>query len=90
MFDLIVVYHTDVYWRSLLSHNIDPRLSQHLGFSLPGLEKPVKQLNFRKANWSNYKYLTNQLARNLPSPDSTNANQAYLDICNIISKAVQQ
>ena len=34
--------------------------------------KPVKQWNFRKVNWSHYNSLTNQFARSLPSPDSTN------------------
>ena len=45
--------------------------------SLPVQERPVKQWNFRKAN---YNSLTNKLARNLPSPDSTNVDQAYQDL----------
>ena len=58
--------------------------------SLPVPGRPVKQWNFRKANWSNYKSLTNKLARNLPSPDSTNVDQAYQDLCNTISKGAKK
>ena len=61
-----------------------PRLS----LSVPG--RPVKRWNFRKANWSHYKSLTNKLARNLPSPDSTNMDQAYQDLCNTLSKAAKK
>ena len=59
-------------------------------FSLPVPGKSVKRCNFRKANWSHYNCLTNQLAWSLPSPDSTNVNQAYHDFCNIISKAAKK
>ena len=58
--------------------------------SLPVPGRPVKRWNFRKANWSHYNSLTNKLARNLPSPDSTNVDQAYLDFCNTISKAAKK
>ena len=58
--------------------------------SLPVQERPVKQWNFRKANWGHYKSLTNKLARNLPSLDSTNLDQAYQDFCNTISKAAKK
>ena len=58
--------------------------------SLPVPGRPVKRWNFRKANWSHYKSLTNKLARNLPSPDSTNVDQAYQDLCNTISKAAKK
>ena len=59
-------------------------------FSLPVPGKPVKRWNFRKADWSHYNSLTNQFARSLPSPDSSNVNQAYQDFCNIISKAAKK
>ena len=58
--------------------------------SLPVPGRPVKRWNFCKANWSHYKSLTNKLARNLPSPDSTNVDQAYQDLCNTISKAAKK
>ena len=58
--------------------------------SLPVPGRPVKRWNFRKANWSHYNSLTNKLARNLPSPDSTNVDQAYQDLCNTISKAAKK
>ena len=58
--------------------------------SLPVPGRPVKPWNFRKANWSHYNSLTNKLARNLPSPDSTNVDQAYQDLCNTISKAAKK
>ena len=58
--------------------------------SLPVPGRPVKRWNFRKANWSHYDSLTNKLARNLPSPDSTNVDQAYQDLCNTISKAAKK
>ena len=61
-----------------------PRLS----LPIPG--RPVKRWNFRKATWSHYNSLTNKLARNLPSPDSTNMDQAYQDLCNTISKAAKK
>ena len=37
-------------------------------------------------NQSNF----DKLARNLPSPDSTNVDQAYQDFCNTISKAAKK
>ena len=58
--------------------------------SLPVPGRPVKRWNFRKANWSHYNSLTNKLARNLPSPDLTNMDQAYQDLCNTISKAAKK
>ena len=58
--------------------------------SLPVPGRPVKRWNFRKANWTHYKSLTNKLARNLPSPDSTNMDQAYQDLCNTFSKAAKK
>ena len=39
------------------SHIVPPRLA------LPVPSKPVKRWNFRKANWSHYNALTNQLAK---------------------------
>ena len=58
--------------------------------SLPVPGRLVKRWNFRKANWSHYKSLTNKLARNLPSLDSTNLDQTYQDLCNTISKAAKK
>ena len=58
--------------------------------SLPVPRRPVKRWNFCKANWSHYNSLTNKLARNLPSLDSTNVDQAYQDLCNTISKAAKK
>ena len=58
--------------------------------SLPVPGRPVKQWNFHKANWSHYNSLINKLARNLPSPDSTNVDQAYQYLCNTISKAAKK
>ena len=37
-----------------------------------------------------HKSLTSKLARNFPSPDSTNMDQAYQDLCNTISKAAKK
>ena len=58
--------------------------------SLPVPGRPVKRWNFRKANWSHYKSLINKLARNLPSPDSTNMDQAHQDLCNTLIKAAKK
>ena len=57
---------------------------------LPVPGRPVKRWNFRKANWSHHNSFTNKLARNLPSPDSINVDQAYQDLCNTISKAAKK
>ena len=61
----------------LPSRIVPPRLA------LPVPSKPVKQWNFRKANWSHYNTLTNKLAKSLLPPDSPEVNLAYQDFCNV-------
>ena len=51
--------------------------------------KPVKQWNFRKANWSHYNALVNKLAKSLLPPDSPDVNLAYQDFCNVIRTAAK-
>ena len=67
-----------------------PSLITPTRLSLPVPGRPVKRWNFHKANWSHYNSFTNKLARNMPSPDSTNVDQAYQDLCNSISKAAKK
>ena len=49
-----------------------------------------KRWNFRKAKWKKCTRITNRLARNLPSPDTTCVNEAYQDFCNIIIHVVKK
>ena len=49
---------------------------------------PVKRWNFRKAKWSHYNALTNQLAKSLLPPDTSDVDRAYL--CNAISTAAKK
>ena len=51
---------------------------------------PVKQWNFRKANWSHYIALTNKFAKTLLPPDSFDVDAAYQDFCNTIKKAAKK
>ena len=58
-------------------------------FPRPVPSKPVKRWNFRKAKWSHYIALRNELARTLPPPNSPDMNQAYQCFCNAISTAAK-
>ena len=51
---------------------------------------PVKQWNFRKAKWSHYNALTNQLAKSSLPPDTSDVDRAYQDFCNSISTAAKK
>ena len=59
-----------------------------LALSVPS--KPVKQWNFRKANWSHYNTLTNKLAKRLLPPDSPDVDFAYQNFCNVIRTAAKK
>jgi len=39
--------------------------------------EPYKRWNFRKANWKKYNGITNQLAKDLPSPNTSYSDKAY-------------
>ena len=54
-------------------------------FTLSVPSMPVKRWNFRKAKWSHYNALTNQLAENLLPPDTSDVDRVYQDFCNTIS-----
>ena len=60
---------------------VPPRLT----LSVPSMS--VKRWNFRKAKWSHYNALTNQLAKSLLPPDTSDVDRAYQDFCNAISTA---
>ena len=62
---------------------VPPRLA------LPVSSKPVKRLNFCKANWSHYNTLTNKLAKSLLPPDLPDVNLAYQDFCSVIRIAAK-
>ena len=51
---------------------------------------PVKRWNFRKADWNHYCVLTDQSAVQLTSPDTSNADEAYQDFCNVIIAAAKK
>ena len=51
---------------------------------------PVKRWNFRKAKWSHYNALTNQLAKSLLPTDTSDVDRAYQDFCNAISTAAKK
>ena len=55
-------------------------------FAMAVPSMPVKQWNFRKANWSHYIALTNKFAKTLFPPDSLDVDPAYQDFCNTIKK----
>ena len=63
---------------------VPPRLT----LSVPSM--PVKQWNFRKIKWSHYNALTNQLAKSLLPPDTSDVDRAYQDFCNAISTAAKK
>ena len=45
--------------------------------TLPVPGRPLKRWNFRRANWSKYISLTNQLVTKLPYPELPDVNEAY-------------
>ena len=53
----------------------------------PVPSKPVKRWNFRKADWEYYCFLTNEVTQYLPSPHTTNVDEAYQDFCDAITSA---
>ena len=59
-----------------------------LTLSVPSMR--VKQWNFRKAIWSHYNALTNQLAKSLLLPDTSDVDRTYQDFCNAISTAAKK
>ena len=63
---------------------VPPRLT----LSVPSM--PVKRWNFRKAKWSHYNALTNQLAKSSLPPDTSDVDRAYQDFCNAISTAAKK
>ena len=63
---------------------VSPRLT------LSVLSMPVKRWNFHKAKWSHYNALTNQLAKSLLPPDTSDVDWAYQDFCNAISTAAKK
>ena len=50
---------------------------------------PYKRWNFRKANWELYSFITNKLAKDLPSPYSRCMDETYQDFCSSISQAAK-
>ena len=48
-------------------------------FAMAVPSMPVKQWNFRKANWSHYIALTNKFAKTLLLPDTLDVDAAYQD-----------
>ena len=63
---------------------VPPRLT----LSVPSM--PVKRWNFCKAKWSHYNALTNQLAKSLLPPDTSDVDRAYQDFCNAIGTAAKK
>ena len=59
-------------------------------FAMAVPSMPVKQWNFRKANWSHYIALTYKFANTLLPPDSLDVDAAYQDFCNTIKKAAKK
>ena len=57
---------------------------------MPVTSKPLKRWNFRKANWSRYRSITNRLAKHLPPLCAKNINAAYHDFCKLIITAAKQ
>jgi len=53
---------------------------------VPVPSKPYKRWNFSKANWKKYSEITNQLAKDLRSPNTSYVDKAYQDFCNFIIK----
>ena len=66
-----------------------PSLITSPRFAMAVPSMPVKQWNFRKANWSQYIALTNKFAKTLLPPDSLDVDAAYQDFCNTIKKAAK-
>ena len=51
--------------------------------------EPYKRWNFRKANWERYSSITDKLAQDLPSPDSSCVDKAYQSFCSAIFAAAK-
>jgi len=77
---------TDVFWRGSPGLNIDNHwlAPWKLWFLCQ-----VKRWNFRKANWKKYCDITNQLAKDLPSPNTSYVDKADQDFCNSIITAAK-
>ena len=52
--------------------------------------KPVRQWNFRKADWDKFKLLTNKATRILPPLDNTGLDIAYKAFCSMLTNAAKQ
>ncbi|XP_076804489.1 uncharacterized protein LOC143448565 [Clavelina lepadiformis] len=57
---------------------------------LPVPSEPYKRWNFRKANWELYSLTTNELAQDLPPPDTGLVDEAYQDFCSAIVKPAKR
>jgi len=51
--------------------------------------EPYIRWNFRKANWKKYSDFTNQLAKDLSSPNTSYVDKAYQHFCNSIITAAR-
>ena len=49
--------------------------------NVPAHSDPVKQWNFRKANWKRFCLLTDESVERLPPPDTPGIERAYQDFC---------
>ena len=78
---------TDVSEKSFLGLNTDNRSKTVVSLS----SKPLyKRWNFRKSKWKKYMRITNMLARDLLSPDTTCVDEAYQNFYNTIIHAAKK
>ena len=91
-----VVYLTDMFTSEKFTSEKSPKSQLRPSlitlprFTRPVPSKPVKRWNLRKARWSHYITLTNELARTFPPPDLPHMDQAYQCFCNAISTAAKK
>jgi len=57
---------------------------------VPAPSDPVKRLNFRKADWKHFCFLTGETVEILPPPDTTNIERAYQEFCVSLLSAAKQ
>ena len=58
--------------------------------NVPAHSDPVKQWNFRKANWKRFCLLTDESVERLPPPDTPGIERAYQDFCESLLSAAKQ
>ena len=56
----------------------------------PVPSEPIKQWNFRKADWNHYSLLTNEAMQSLTSSSTTNVEEACQDFCSAIIEAAKR